>query len=208
MYKIKIVKEKDKEYQKKKEKFFRKIMKDIFSKTYAGTTIIFIALASIGKAQAKIFLKPSYYIDDPFSFLGDIEIFKQKKLKQENIRRSLKRLKDYGLVENRNNFFFLTKRGEKLSKKIFEYKKELESKWDGKYRVVIFDIPEIDRRHRDWLRGELHFLGYKKLQQSVFISKFSLTPDIIHEIKEREIDKGVNYLLVEHVYDLEKKLLK
>jgi DNA-binding transcriptional regulator PaaX len=42
--------------------------------------------------------------------------------------------------------------------------------WDGKWRVVVFDIPESNRAFRDILRNHLHTLHFYKLQQSVFIS--------------------------------------
>lgn len=41
--------------------------------------------------------------------------------------------------------------------------------WDGKWRVLIFDIREYRRGDRDRLRLELSRLGFKKLQNSVWI---------------------------------------
>ncbi|MFH0969425.1 MAG: hypothetical protein V1804_02870 [Patescibacteria group bacterium] len=96
--------------------------------------------------------------------------------------------------------FTLSLVGKILAKYIISRKKVLNKKWDGKYRVVIFDIPEEKRKIRDWLRGELDLLDYKKLQKSVFISKFSLTSDLIKEIKNKKIGSYVNYLLVDKVY--------
>ena len=42
--------------------------------------------------------------------------------------------------------------------------------WDGKWRVVIFDIPEKSRAFRAVLRQHLWELQFYKLQQSVFVS--------------------------------------
>ncbi|MDP2934093.1 MAG: hypothetical protein Q8N81_08300 [bacterium] len=39
--------------------------------------------------------------------------------------------------------------------------------WDGKWRIVMFDIPEHARRKRDPLRWLLKTLKYCKLQESV-----------------------------------------
>ena len=60
--------------------------------------------------------------------------------------------------------------------------------------------PKRKRRPGDWLRQELYLLNYKKLQESVFISKHSLTVDLIKEIKTNKIGNCVNYLLVDKVY--------
>ena len=96
----------------------------------------------------------------------------------------------------------LTKKGKILAKRVMGFKKVLDKEWDGKYRMVIFDIPEKQRQHRNWLRRELYFLEYEQLQKSVFISKYPLTPEIIKEIKRRDIDEGVNYILADKIYDI------
>ena len=190
------------------ENFTRKLTRNILEKTYDSSAIAFIILKGIGAGPMKAFLKPTYYVDDPAEFLGEINAFRNKRIEEKALKQTISRLREYGLVaKDSNNNFLLTVEGEKVAEKILGYKKRLEEEWDGKYRLVIFDIPEVDRRHRDWLRQELYFLGYEKLQNSVFVSKLSLTEDIIKEIKERGIEDGVNYLLVEHIYDLKKKAL-
>ena len=43
------------------------------------------------------------------------------------------------------------------------------TKWDGKWRVVIFDIPEKKKKARDALRWELKKIGFIELQKSAWI---------------------------------------
>ena len=43
-------------------------------------------------------------------------------------------------------------------------------RWDGYWRIVMFDIPESQRSRRDALRRELVEAGFKKLQWSVWVS--------------------------------------
>ena len=104
----------------------------------------------------------------------------------------------------KKKIFFLSKEGKKLFEYIGLRRKALDKKWDKKYRLVIFDIPEKKRVDRNWLRGELYLLHYTQLQESVFISKFSLTEDIIIEIQKRKMNKFVNYLLVDKIFDYSK----
>ena len=61
-------------------------------------------------------------------------------------------------IENEKQFLLLTKKGEqKLSYyKITEKKKN--NKWDGKWRVVIFDVWENTRSKRNLLRMEIKIL--------------------------------------------------
>ncbi|MBI2577279.1 MAG: hypothetical protein HYV77_00335 [Candidatus Wildermuthbacteria bacterium] len=42
-------------------------------------------------------------------------------------------------------------------------------KWDGKWRIVIFDIPEKLRQGRDALRTKLIQIGFLEFQKSVFV---------------------------------------
>ena len=196
------------EYNKLVDSFTKKLARNIIEKTYDNTAIAFIILRAIGKGTLGAFLrKPTYYIDDPSEFLGEINMFKERRIEEREMRRTILRLQKYKLVRKNENSFILTKKGMDLADKILGYKQRLEEEWDGKYRLVIFDIPEIYRHHRNWLRQELYFLGYKKLQNSVFVSKLSLTKDVIKEIKKRDIENYVNYLLVEHIYVLKKGLL-
>ena len=191
--------------QEKDSRILKRIMRSILEETYDKTAVAFIVLATFGKVTTKMFLKPSYYVDDPGEILWAAEEFKQSRLEKKEIQQTLARLKKYGLVRENKGEFTFTAKSKKIVKKLLGYRKVLKEEWDRKYRVVIFDIPEDLRHHRNWLRGELYFLGYTKLQQSVFISKYSLTEELIKEIKERGIERGVNYLLVEHVYDLEQE---
>lgn len=46
------------------------------------------------------------------------------------------------------------------------------TKWDGKWRLLFFDIPEKYRRARDALREKLKGLGLHELQKSVFVYPF------------------------------------
>jgi DNA-binding transcriptional regulator PaaX len=70
---------------------------------------------------------------------------------------------------------YLTKAGER---KLAEYrahalKKEFsQEQWDGKWRVVIFDIRETRRSRRDWLRRELVQIGFIRLQNSVWATPY------------------------------------
>lgn len=80
-------------------------------------------------------------------------------------------------------------------------RKSMNKKWDGKYCLVIFDISEIKKSFRRWLREELYLLRYIKLQKSVFIGKYPLSQDIVKKIKKLGLNDFVNYLLVEKNYD-------
>lgn len=63
--------------------------------------------------------------------------------------------------------------------------------WDGKWRIVIFDIPEERRIIRNLFRRNLKKWGFKQLQKSVWISKSNFYSKIVDYIKDLGIDHWV-----------------
>ncbi|TSC96784.1 MAG: phenylacetic acid degradation operon transcriptional regulator, paaX family [Candidatus Berkelbacteria bacterium Licking1014_2] len=51
-------------------------------------------------------------------------------------------------------------------------------RWDGKWRVVIFDIPEKHRSNRNILRERLSRLNFYQIQKSVYVYPFECTNEI------------------------------
>ncbi len=66
--------------------------------------------------------------------------------------------------------------------------------WDGKYRLVIFDIKEWKRGTRDELRGWLEHLGFVRLQNSVWVYPYDCQ-DILTLLKAHfKIGQEVLYI--------------
>lgn len=68
---------------------------------------------------------------------------------------------------------------------------QTEEEWDGKYRIVIWDIPERKRRLRDLLRRKLREFEFVNLQKSVWVSKRNATGKLRELINELEMEKWV-----------------
>ncbi len=69
--------------------------------------------------------------------------------------------------------------------------------WDGKWRVLIFDIPEKDRLKRDRIRRTLMTVGFHRLQDSVWAFPYDCRQvmDLLR-IKHHVIGEAL-YLVVE-----------
>jgi len=82
--------------------------------------------------------------------------------------------------KNGQIYITLTKEGKKKVGKysIDDLKIEKPKKWDGKWRIVIFDIPDITRLTREALRGKLIEFGFYKLQQSIWVFPYECTKEI------------------------------
>src|SRR3990167_7009580 len=67
-------------------------------------------------------------------------------------------------------------------------------RWDGKWRIVLFDIPEPKKKIRDSLRRKLKALGFLEFQKSVFIYPFPCRDEINFVINFYNIPEYVYYL--------------
>lgn len=70
----------------------------------------------------------------------------------------------------------LQERSGKTSKK--------ETVWDGKWRIILFDVPESKRPIRDYLRGILKRAGCHPLMRSMWVSPFKLPSYIARVLEE------------------------
>lgn len=70
---------------------------------------------------------------------------------------------------------------------------------DGKWIMVIFDIPEKKRFSRDFLRKTLYLLGYKMLQQSVWVSPYDVYKETQNFIQRGSLDSYVKMFLIKEI---------
>jgi len=57
----------------------------------------------------------------------------------------------------------------------------------GELKVIVFDIPELERKKRDWLRISLMNLGFEMLQKSVWVGNTDLPEEFILSLNNLEI---------------------
>lgn len=86
------------------------------------------------------------------------------------------------------------------------YKKS--AAWDGKWRLILFDIPEGARAKRDHLRYLLLSKGFEPLQKSVFISPHPLSRGAIEYLKKTRLIDYIRVIRADRMdedFDLRKK---
>lgn len=112
-------------------------------------------------------------------------------LKKSGLAQALKRLREQGLIEE-------DKIGHEVILKLTDAGRDLvldteidDKKWDGKWRIVVFDIPEQKRLVRDLFRRNLKKWGLKHLQKSVWVSKRDIFNKLAGYIKDLGIEKWV-----------------
>ena len=79
--------------------------------------------------------------------------------------------------------------------------------WDGKWRVVVFDVWEKTRSKRDALRYEIKNFGFIQLQRSVWIYPHECA-DFVELLKtDFSFGKNIRYMVVQKL-DHDKNLRK
>ena len=121
----------------------------------------------------------------PYFVLNLQRQFKRwKKYKREKISSVFSRLRKEGCIKmvkrNHDIHISLTEKGKKkagwLQIDSLEIKRP--KKWDGKWRIILFDISELKRLWRDAFRAKLKELGFHHLQKSVWICPFDCRDEI------------------------------
>ena len=54
----------------------------------------------------------------------------------------------------------------------------------NKFTIVAFDVPERERRKRDWLRATLGRMGYKTIQRSVLLGKTKIPSEFLDDLRK------------------------
>ena len=136
--------------------------------------------------------------------------FKDRKLqgdreKRRKLSQALYRLKQSRLViaKEKENGTFVTELTEKGERKVREFQLEniiisKPKKWDGIWRIVIFDIPK-KVRSRNALRDRLKNLHFYQLQESVWVFPYPCFPEIEFLVELFNLYWYVNYLEATHI---------
>ena len=110
--------------------------------------------------------------------------FGKKDYNPKSVYNSLKRLQKNRLVDitekDGKTIIKITKNGKS---KLLEYEFEdmqiaKPKKWDGKWRIVGFDVPEKRKKAREALRHKMKELGFIQMQKSLFVYPYECRKEI------------------------------
>lgn len=105
------------------------------------------------------------------------------------------------VIENGRQFLSLTEKG-KHKLLYYQITEKRKSKWDGKWRVVVFDVWESVRSKRNLLRNEIKDFGFIQLQRSVWVYPYKCSEFIELLKTDLSFGKNIRYMVVEKLdYD-------
>lgn len=114
-----------------------------------------------------------------------------RKTSESTLAQAIRRLRERGLIEfDRHKTGEIILRLTQAGSELIFLKKEVVD-WDGRWRIVIFDIPESKRAVRDVLRWKLKQWDFVQWQKSVWATKKLLTENLRKLIKELEVEDWV-----------------
>lgn len=159
-----------------------------------------IQKAVLTSAKAAGLLAMALVAPNSIQYLKSLGII-PKRRQEEIILRSRDDLIDKGLLRYKDGFIELTNKGEaKLQLlEMMDWKIDKPRKWDGKWRMLIFDIVERKRPLRDKIRRTLSHIGFFRLQDSVWIYPYACE-DWVNLLKaDFRVGKDLLYIIVDSI---------
>ena len=118
---------------------------------------------------------------------------------QESIARARKRLIQQGLLVAHSSGLSLTAKGRAMLHRTESGALPIKKprRWDKKWRVLIFDIPERKKRVRDMVRRTLSETGMLRIQDSVWLYPYDCEEAIALLKTDLAIGKELLYMIVD-----------
>lgn len=129
--------------------------------------------------------------------------FGKKRRPEDRVKQALRRLEMRGLItRDEQGKLTVTERGEKQAA-ILHAKEVLAVRrpksWDGRWRIIVFDVWETRKAVRQQFRMLLEKIGFVKLQNSVWVFPYDCE-DVIALLKtEMRLGGSVFYIVAEEI---------
>ncbi len=127
-----------------------------------------------------------------------------KKINEDELNKGIRNLYYLDILDKiENNGLITVKLTEKGRLKALNYRLEnirtKNQKWDGRWRMVAFDIPNKFKKGRDALRHKLNKIGFCKLQESIFITPYDCKKEIEMLVNFFRLEKYVRFGILDFI---------
>lgn len=128
-----------------------------------------------------------------------------KRIDREKLRKEIRNLYRSKMIKSKENSdgsctILLTDKGRLKALTYHFGKMKIEGgKWDGKWRMVVFDIPERIRAGRTALREKIRKLGFYELQKSVWIFPYKCKDEIDFIVEFFGLRKYIRFCVLESI---------
>lgn len=126
------------------------------------------------------------------------------RISKSQFDRSVRYMQDRGFIDvvnkNGQRFINLTKAGQLEALLSKATRRNEGVKWDGKWRIVMFDIPESSKNKRHFFRALLKTNGFYKLQASVYINPYPLNREALEYLSKTGL---INYIRIVRIDEMD-----
>lgn len=165
----------------------------------------FIAGSFMAPGLPRLLKKPLSY-DDIASLLGEDEWqeFDERRLRQR--LKDLRRQRYIKIWQDKEKFVIqITQKGKRklLKYNLFELSIPTPEKWDGRWRIVTYDVPKGKDAAREAIRTTLKRLNFHQLQKSVYLYPYPCDEVVTFLRELYDIGENVKILTVGQLEDEE-----
>lgn len=137
--------------------------------------------------------------------------FTPRKFKRQNFYMAVKRALEAGdiekVIKKGKPYLRIVGKGRRRLIRDFPLFSLQKEKWDKRWRLVFFDIEEVNRNVRDKFRRKLGQLGFGQFQRSVYISPFPIEKEMQEFIKSLNLEEKAYLLVTQRLFVGNERLL-
>lgn len=129
-----------------------------------------------------------------------------KEINKQSLERAIYSLYKSKLVEMKNNSndtttIVLSKDGRKiaLTYNLFNMKIKEPKKWDNRWRILMFDVPERMKKVRESLRMHLKQMGFYEFQKSVFVHPYSCEDEFEYIVEFYNARRYLRFVVADEI---------
>ena len=178
--------------------YIQKPSSRVYVRRHSITRLILEKFAEGGKVFINAFFPPQYSFTSSGRRLFGLD--SNPEVSPRTLSAILSRLKRQGLVARggslRSSQWYITSKGKMRLHERQEIVMEIPER-DDIPRLVIFDIPECERRNRNIVRTELTACGFRHLQKSVWLGFNPLPQQFIERLDELRLKNKVHILSIQ-----------
>ena len=158
-----------------------------------------VAMMTIG-ASSHIYAELNRRVEDIWR---EQDLRYDARYRRKILHQTVNRLKRGGMIISHPRAgFLLTSAGRKVLTRGFSagslsLRENYPSLATDRVVIVIFDIPDADRRKRDWFRRVLENMGFSLLQKSVWPGKRAISEELMHDLDAFSLLPYIHFFVVE-----------
>lgn len=128
---------------------------------------------------------------------------------RRSVQQTLSLLVSKKLLKRKGNkgYYDLTPAGWLRIGAVFQSTEAKKNKWDGLWRIVVYDVPEEKSAERNYLRRRLKELGFRLWQKSTWITPFNVSMELYDLLEEKKMSGRISVFESRNLFGLSDRVL-